>query len=86
MIIMFHVYVLECRDGSLYTGYTDDVKKRVKKHNAGKASKYTRSRLPVRLFASWQFETKSHAMKFEALVKKLPRKEKLAKIRQNMRI
>ena len=46
---MFYVYVLECSDKSLYTGYTNDLEKRVAKHNAGKASKYTRSKLPVKL-------------------------------------
>ena len=44
-----YMYVLECADGSLYTGYTTDVEKRLKTHNAGKGAKYTRARLPVKL-------------------------------------
>ena len=45
-----YMYVLECADGSLYTGYTTDVEKRLKTHNAGKGAKYTRARLPVNFF------------------------------------
>lgn len=77
---MFFVYVLQCKDGSLYTGYTNDLKKRVNLHNEGKASKYTRSRLPVKLVASWNFETKKDAMKKEAKFKSLPRSRKIEKI------
>ncbi len=77
---MFYVYVLRCKDGSLYTGYTDDLKKRLKMHNKGKASKYTRNRLPVRIAAKWAFASKSEAMKHEATFKLLPRKSKLKEI------
>ena len=77
---MFHVYVLKCKDGSLYTGYTDDLKKRLKLHNDGKASKYTRSRLPVEIIAKWVFDTKSEAVKHEASFKSLSRKAKLGEI------
>ena len=77
---MFYVYVLKCKDGSLYTGYTKDLKKRLKKHNGGKASKYTRSRLPVEIVAHWSFETKSEALKHEILFKSLSIKEKKKKI------
>lgn len=77
---MFYVYVLRCRDGSLYTGYTNDLKKRLKMHNCGKASKFTRSRLPVEMIAKWPFRSKSEAMKHEIAFKSLTRKEKLASI------
>lgn len=77
---MFYVYVLKCRDGSLYTGYTNDLKKRLKMHNDGKASKYTRSRRPVKLIAQWPFANKSDAIRYEIKFKSLPRKSKLAEI------
>ena len=77
---MFHVYVLKCRDGSLYTGYTNDLKKRLAMHNNGKASKYTRSRLPVKLVAQWNFTSRSDAMKHEIKFKSLARKAKMADI------
>ena len=73
---MFYVYVLKCKDGSLYTGYTDNLSKRLELHNAGKASKYTRSRLPVEIIAKWAFDSKSQAMKHEIRFKSLSRGEK----------
>jgi putative endonuclease len=69
--------MLRCHDGSLYTGITNDLPKRLKAHAAGKASKYTRSRLPVRLAYSEPQRSKSAALKREAAIKKLSRKEKL---------
>ncbi len=72
----YFAYMLECADGSLYSGYTDDLEKRLKTHNSGRGSKYTRSRLPVRLAYFEEFETKSEAMKREAAFKKLSRAEK----------
>ncbi len=78
---MFCVYVLECSDGSLYTGYTKDLEKRLKLHSEGKASKYTRARLPVKLRAKWPFRTRREAVRAEAAFKRLPRREKLEKIR-----
>ncbi len=77
---MFCVYVLKCKDGSLYTGYTNDMDRRLKLHNEGKASKYTRSRLPVELVARWTFAGKPEAMKYEMTFKSLPRKTKMKKI------
>lgn len=71
------VYLLRCRDGSLYTGITNDLPKRLEAHAAGKASKYTRSRLPVRLAYSEPQRSKSAALKREAAIKKLSRKGKL---------
>jgi putative endonuclease len=70
------VYVLRCRDGSLYTGITNDLPKRLVAHAAGKASKYTRSRLPVQLAHAERRRTKSAALKREAAIKKLPRSRK----------
>jgi putative endonuclease len=70
------VYLLRCSDGSLYTGITNDLPKRLKAHAAGRASKYTRSRLPVRLAYSEPLEYKSAALKREAAIKRLRRAEK----------
>ncbi len=70
------VYILRCSDGSLYTGITDDLPKRLKAHTAGRASKYTRSRLPVRLVYSEPQRSKSAALKREAAIKRLHRAEK----------
>ena len=70
------VYVLRCRDGSLYTGITNDLPKRLMAHAAGKASKYTRSRLPVQVAHAERRRTKSAALKREAAIKKLPRSQK----------
>lgn len=69
-------YVLECRDGSYYAGYTNDLLARIQKHNAGKGAKYTRARKPVSLLYNKQFETKSDALKAEYYFKKLSRKKK----------
>lgn len=73
-----YVYVLACRDGSLYTGWTDDLERRLKAHEAGKASKYTRSRLPVQLAAWFDMPHAAQARSLEARFKRLRRAEKLA--------
>ena len=75
------VYVLECGDGSFYTGWTNDLAKRVKSHQSGKGGKYTRSRLPVRLIKKWRAKDRSLAMKREASFKSLSRKEKEKRLR-----
>ena len=73
-----YMYVVECADGTLYTGYTTDVERRLKTHNAGKGAKYTRNRLPVKLLYQEAFSSKQEAMSAEALFKKrLTRQEKL---------
>ena len=77
---MFWVYVLRCRDGTLYTGYTNDIERRVKLHNDGKGAKYTKARRPVKLVGKWGFKTKSEALRAEIAFKKLSRKEKLKKL------
>ncbi len=72
------VYLLRCSDGSLYTGITNDLPKRLKAHASGKASRYTRSRLPVTLAYTEAQRSKSSALKREAAIKRLRRAEKLA--------
>lgn len=74
------VYVLKCRDGSLYTGAAKDVPKRLLAHQAGTASKYTRARLPVELVWSKRVRTWSRALRLECEIKKLARAQKLALI------
>lgn len=71
------VYILNCADDSLYTGYTNNLEKRLKMHNEGKASKCTRSRLPVAYVHIECFDSKSEALRREAAIKKLSRKKKL---------
>lgn len=70
------VYLLRCGDGSLYTGITNDLPKRLRAHAAGKASRYTRSRLPVALAYTEPQKSKSAALKREAAIKSLRRAEK----------
>ena len=71
------VYLVRCRDGSLYTGITTDLDRRLAAHNAGTASRYTRSRLPVKLVHEETGFSHSTALKREAAIKRLPRREKL---------
>lgn len=77
---MYYAYMVRCADGTLYSGYAADVEKRVCVHNAGRGAKYTRARLPVTLVYSEAFEEKSLAMRREAALKKLTRREKEALI------
>ena len=74
---MCYVYILECSDKSLYTGWTVDINNRIKVHNEGKASKYTRARLPVKLVYLEEYNNKIQAQKREWQIKQLTRKEKL---------
>ena len=71
-----YMYVVECSDGSYYTGYTTDVKKRLAVHNSGKGAKYTRARLPVKLIYVEEFASKEEAMSAEALLKRKKRPQK----------
>ena len=73
---VWFVYILRCNDGSLYTGITTDLSRRVEQHNAGTASKYTRSRLPVVLEYQEEQPTRSMALKRELAIKALTRKAK----------
>ena len=72
------VYLLRCADGSLYTGWTVDVQRRLARHRAGTASRYTASRLPVELAWAQEMPDRGAARRKEALIKKLGRTEKLA--------
>jgi putative endonuclease len=72
-----YVYVLRCADDSLYCGWTTDVDRRLAAHNAGTASRYTRTRLPVELAASFEVEDRSAALREEARIKRLSRAAKL---------
>ena len=76
----WYVYVLCCGDGSLYTGYTDNIPRRLAVHQSGKGAKYTRSRLPVELAYWEELPDKSAALRREAAIKQLTRKEKLGLI------
>lgn len=78
----WYVYIVECNDGTYYTGIAKDVNLRVEKHNEGKGAKYTRSRLPVSLLQKWTCESKSEALKKELEIKKLSRKQKEDLIQQ----
>jgi putative endonuclease len=73
----WHVYLVRCRDGSLYTGITNDLAGRIEKHNSGKGAKYTRSRRPVELVWSEAKRNESYSRKREAELKKLTRTKKL---------
>lgn len=77
---MNYTYIIRCKDDTLYCGWTNDLKKRLASHNAGKGAKYTRSRHPVALVYFEIFETKEEAMSREFAIKRLSRQEKLALI------
>ena len=77
-----YTYMVECGDGSLYTGWTNHLAKRIQNHNQGKGAKYTRSRLPVHLVYYEVFATKQEAMQRECAIKKLKHKDKLQLIDQ----
>jgi putative endonuclease len=78
---MWHLYMLECKDGSLYTGITTNLKKRLAKHQDGSGSKYTRSRLPVKLVYRKRMKSEAFARRKEAEIKSLKRKEKIELIK-----
>jgi putative endonuclease len=78
----FYTYILRCADGTLYTGWTTDLDHRLHIHNAGKGAKYTRGRLPVHLAFSWRFTSKTEALRFEWIVKRLSRQAKETLIAQ----
>lgn len=73
---MNYVYIVECQDGTYYTGYTTNIKKRIIAHNKGKGAKYTRGRGPVSLKHTETYETKSEAMSREYQIKQFSRAEK----------
>ena len=71
-----YIYVVECQDGTFYTGYTTDIKRRLEEHNSGEGAKYTRGRYPVILKHQESFSSRSQAQKREYQIKKLPRSKK----------
>ena len=76
MEVIYSVYVVKCCDGTLYTGVAKDVSKRVSTHNNGKGAKYTRARLPVKLVFVCRMESRSQALRSEALIKRMTRAQK----------
>lgn len=72
-----YTYIVKCSDNTLYTGWTNNLEKRIKTHNAGKGAKYTKSRLPVTLVYYETFQTKEEAMRREWEIKHLTRSKKL---------
>jgi putative endonuclease len=75
---MFYVYILKCKDATLYTGITTDLKRRIAEHNSSDlGAKYTRARRPVKLVWSKKFKTRSSAARMEYKIKQLSREEKL---------
>ena len=74
---MNYTYILSCADGTLYTGWTNDLERRLAAHNAGKGGKYTRVRLPVTLVYHEEFEPKEEAMSREYAIKQMTRSQKM---------
>lgn len=81
---MNYTYIVECSDRTLYTGWTNNLEKRLEAHNAGKGARYTKTRRPVKLVYQEQFETKEEAMSREYHIKQLSRKEKLKLIQEKI--
>lgn len=73
----YFTYIVRCRDGVLYTGYTNDIKERINKHNRGEGAKFTRGRIPVELVYWEEFPSREEAMRREWAIKKLNREQKL---------
>lgn len=71
-----YTYILECKDGTYYTGWTNNLEKRLKDHNEGRGAKYTKARLPVSLIYYEEFHTKEEAMRREYAIKHMTRSEK----------
>lgn len=82
---MNYTYILRCSDDTFYTGWTNDIEKRVKAHNDGKGAKYIKPRRPVELVYVEEFDDKIDAMKREAAIKKLRREEKIKLIKSKER-
>ena len=71
-----YTYILECKDGTYYTGWTNNLETRLKDHNEGRGAKYTKARLPVSLIYHEEFQTKEEAMRREYAIKHMTRSEK----------
>ena len=81
---MYYVYLLRCGDGTLYTGFTNDLARRLAAHNAGRGAKYTRGRRPVELVYWESFSNKSSALRREYAIKQLSRRQKLTLIQSSV--
>ena len=84
---MYYIYIVRCQDDTYYTGFTNNIEKRIRAHNEKKGAKYTRGRTPVKLIYYEEFESKTEALKREYEVKKLSRKQKellVSKLRQDL--
>lgn len=77
-----YTYIIRCADGTLYTGWTNDIEKRLNAHNSGRGAKYTRSRIPVTLVYEEEFQTKNEALSREAAIKHMSREEKDSLIKE----
>ena len=84
MTTFWYLYLVECADGTLYTGITTDVEGRVAAHNSAKGARYTRSRLPVVLAAWTRVGTKSQALRAEFALKRLPREKKIEAVQSGV--
>lgn len=80
-----YVYILKCKDRTLYTGYTVNIKRRIKQHEQGKGAKYTRGRGPFKVVYLKKFNTQKEALRKEYQIKQLSRKEKLQLIERERR-
>lgn len=81
-----YTYIVKCSDETLYTGWTNNLKKRMEAHNSGKGAKYTKNRRPVELVYFEEYDTKQEAMKREYAIKQLSRQKKLALIHSHQSI
>ena len=79
---MLWLYILECRNGTLYTGITNDLEKRFALHQSGRGAKYTRANPPIRIAQRWRIRGRARAQKLEYAVKQLNRKQKLSLIKK----
>lgn len=75
--MLWHTYIIECIDGKLYTGITNNLERRVREHTSGNGCKFTKHRIPVKLVYSEDVGTRSEALKREAHIKGLPRQKKI---------
>ncbi|MBN2927147.1 MAG: GIY-YIG nuclease family protein [Eubacterium sp.] len=81
-----YTYIVKCSDETLYTGWTNNLKKRMEAHNSGKGAKYTKNRRPVELVYFEEYDTKQEAMQREYAIKQLSRQKKLALIHSHQSI
>ena len=81
-----YTYIVKCSDETLYTGWTNNLKKRLEAHNSGKGAKYTKNRRPVELVYFEEYDTKQEAMKRKYAIKQLSRQKKLALIHSHQSI